>query len=427
MNTCNSTMIKRNACKLKSLKCVIVEVIIFSYIGIASAGNDEKLSLNKYAVEQVKAAKIAAPMDSFIPEGYVLRDTASGDLNGDSIVDKLLLIDHLSSPGTSHGYFESRPLRILYGAGGGRYTIGPVNDKLVLCKMCGDTLSDPYSGMSIKGGSFSVLQKGRYKIFWNRTITFKFVDSTWILQKDAIKSREQGNHNAPTYTTTRTKKDFGTISFEAFDIYNADEYIKTIDSSKIFPVASGSSTQVYTNWQIVKGGIWKVLDYCTGKITPAYITFIKVEDSDSDLGIMWQMYINLKRSRDCEAIAFKNASYITTDSISLASFNKKDSVYILGKDTLALKFVPGPVSGDYGGRSPLLIAIRNGKEQLLTKDLGMESSFYVEYASDINRDGFIDAGIKILDRYERNIVYLSTLEKDGTVTMVEAGRMTFTD
>ncbi|MBE7170584.1 MAG: hypothetical protein INR73_08335 [Williamsia sp.] len=169
-----------------------------------------------------EATQTGTGLAAFVLPNYSVLDTATGDLNGDSLPDKLLLLkkkgEDTSSDVTEHP--EKRPLMILTGQADGTYKLAARNDNAVLCVDCGGVMGDPYMRLVIKGGYFSVEMAGGSSWRWTRTVTFRYAPSehNWLLYKDG-----HGSFHAsePDKVETRlyTAKDFGQVSFEKFDVY----------------------------------------------------------------------------------------------------------------------------------------------------------------------------------------------------------------
>lgn len=159
---------------------------------------------------------------AFIPKGYSILDTTSGDLNLDAYADMVLVLkkdgEDTTSDVTEHP--EKRPLVILTGQPDHTYKQAARNDNAVYCVDCGGMMGDPFTGVVIKNGYFSVEHYGGSSERWTRTITFKYAkaDGYWYLHKD-------GGTGFSTFepedvsNTVKTVKDFGRVPFHAFDIY----------------------------------------------------------------------------------------------------------------------------------------------------------------------------------------------------------------
>ncbi len=157
-----------------------------------------------------------------IPEGYVIMDTCSGDLNLDSYTDLLLVLRLNNEDSLSrNGEEPKRRLLILTGSAEQTYTLATQSDNAVYCAACGGILGDPYQNMVIKSGYFSIEHYGGSRERWTRIPTFKYspADSTWLLHKDGHESFDAVDEEAKKTTKVYTIKDFGKVTFADFDIY----------------------------------------------------------------------------------------------------------------------------------------------------------------------------------------------------------------
>ncbi len=122
--------------------------------------------------------------DIFIPRGYELLDSKSGDLNQDGITDYVIIC---KSPNEYEEEDAKRPLMILHGNPNGSLTLIERNDNIVLCFLCGGVMGDPYTGITTKKNFFSVEHAGGSSDQWTRIITFKYnmEDGNYYLSRDA--------------------------------------------------------------------------------------------------------------------------------------------------------------------------------------------------------------------------------------------------
>ena len=126
-------------------------------------------------------------IQSFIPAGYSILDSASGDMNNDKIKDLILILKN-NNESIENNYDELiRPLLILHGTKNNKYTLFAKNDSVVLCSRCGGAFGDPYEGMTIKNNYFSIEHYGGSNWRWTKIITFKYNEKLkkYILYKDA--------------------------------------------------------------------------------------------------------------------------------------------------------------------------------------------------------------------------------------------------
>jgi len=158
----------------------------------------------------------------FIPKGYSILDTATGDLNRDPYPDMIMVLkkggEDTSSDVTEHP--EKRPLLILITQPDGHLKLAAKSDNAVYCIDCGGMMGDPFTQIVIKNGYFSVEHYGGSSWRWSRTTTFHYssADSCWYLHKDVS---ESFNASQPEKIDRKisTPKNFGKVPFDKFDIY----------------------------------------------------------------------------------------------------------------------------------------------------------------------------------------------------------------
>lgn len=162
----------------------------------------------------------------FIPADYKILDAIKGNLNLDKYLDYILVLKKNNEETTSNFVDdkpEKRPLLILLGSENNTYTFAGRNDNSVLCYDCGGMMGDPYEGVTIKDGYFSVEHYGGSAWRWTKTITFKYSkeDKNWYLHRDGGQSFHVNDPNKVEFYG-KTKKDFEVIKFKDFDIYKED-------------------------------------------------------------------------------------------------------------------------------------------------------------------------------------------------------------
>ena len=159
----------------------------------------------------VSGQKKSSDLNSFIPAGYSILDSASGNLNKDAYIDLILILKDKCDCTT-------RPLILLAGTKNGAYSLIARNDSVVLCKDCGGIFGDPYEGIKIKKGFFSIEHYGGSSWRWSRIITFKYNAKVpgFFLHKDAGVSYHNTEDPIITTKVIRNKQDFGTLNFSKF-------------------------------------------------------------------------------------------------------------------------------------------------------------------------------------------------------------------
>ncbi|GAB6007808.1 hypothetical protein [Dysgonomonas reticulitermitis] len=165
-------------------------------------------------------ARLLNDLSQFVPEGYVIFDTISGDLNLDQYADRLMILKKNGGETDE----DRRPLLILLGQEDNTCRLAVRNDNVVLGANYGGATSDPYVKMTINKGSFSVEFNGGSSSRWIRIITFKYSpdDNYWFLHED---SEEGYSTFDPDNRTSgiKTAKDFGKVRFDEFDIWQTHQ------------------------------------------------------------------------------------------------------------------------------------------------------------------------------------------------------------
>jgi hypothetical protein len=103
----------------------------------------------------------------------------------------------------------------------GKFKYEAVNFNLVKCLSCGGVMGDPYMGLVIKNGYFSVEHYGGSRERWSQTTTFKYdkLKLNWFLHRDSeevIDALEENEKNNIIKSESKTTKDFGVIKFEDY-------------------------------------------------------------------------------------------------------------------------------------------------------------------------------------------------------------------
>jgi hypothetical protein len=168
------------------------------------------------------AERLKTYLLTFVPKDYTILDTVTGNLNLDKYPDMILVLKKNGEEKTSDvvNHPEKRPLLILVGQPDGTFKLVARNDNTVYCIDCGGMMGDPYQGITIKNGYFSVEHYGGSAWRWTRTITYKYskVKNYWFLHKDGSESFH-ASEPEKVKSKTRTIKNFGKVAFDKFDIY----------------------------------------------------------------------------------------------------------------------------------------------------------------------------------------------------------------
>lgn len=193
-------------------------------------------SIKKHQTFNDSIDSLDQDLKAFVPKGYSVISIESGDLNLDEYTDAILVLRKTSEESTSN-YAENkpdkRPMLLLIGQKEGTYKLAYKNNNAVYCIDCGGLFGDPFTGITIKKGCFSIEHGVSGGHHWEHVTTFKYNKSknNWFLYKDHYinyKFNDSADENAEAlvvdYEKLKTVKDFGEISFEKFNIYNGKEY-----------------------------------------------------------------------------------------------------------------------------------------------------------------------------------------------------------
>lgn len=198
-------------------------VKLFVLLGVFSIG---VFAQSKIASKTFEGAKVPNEIKAFVPDGYEAISATTGDLNLDSFADVILVVKKPNEKETSDVVDNptKRPLLVLLGEGKNKYKLAGRNDNVVLCVDCGGIFGDPFNGISIKNGFFSVEHYGGSAWRWTKIITFKYspTDKNWLLSRVGSDSYHASNPNK-VEKSVKTAKNFGKVLFEKYDGYK-DEF-----------------------------------------------------------------------------------------------------------------------------------------------------------------------------------------------------------
>lgn len=171
--------------------------------------------LCSFFIFQFEAKCQFQPLKSLIPINFTILDSASGNLNNDRFKDLILILKYCNK---NENADTIRPLLLLEGNNQGLYKIIARNDSVVLCKSCGGVFGDPYEGISIKKGVFSIEHRGGSRWRWTRIITFKFdkTSNQFMLYRDAGVSYDSSNPDKKPEDQLYNKNDFGRLQFSKY-------------------------------------------------------------------------------------------------------------------------------------------------------------------------------------------------------------------
>lgn len=178
-------------------------------------------------------------LNKFIPKGYIILDSISGNLNGDALQDMILVLKK-EEEDTFHNEIPKRLLIILSGLPNHNFKPEAINENAIYCyNLGGVSKTDPYDNIKIADDLFMIQHSGGMGGYhWKTAHSFKYVhnENKWYLFKmelnemmlnfnyDNSTNNEKDNIEIESDTISiKTDKDFGKIAFENFDIYQEDD------------------------------------------------------------------------------------------------------------------------------------------------------------------------------------------------------------
>jgi hypothetical protein len=153
-------------------------------------------------------------LSSFVPKGYSILDTIYGDLNLDANPDAILVLKVKGESDTSNA---DRPLLILQGSGKNQYKLAGRNDHLVFCASCGGAMGDPYQGVAIEKGSFTIMLYGGSSWRWTQNMLFNYNAGSgkYMLHSDTGESFHSSDPNKVKKIKNQKEK-WNKVSFEEY-------------------------------------------------------------------------------------------------------------------------------------------------------------------------------------------------------------------
>lgn len=141
------------------------------------------------------------------------------DLNRDGRPDAILVLEPTLKPGDDEFAERPRPLLILIGEPAGGYREAARNLKVVYCSSCGGMMGDPFQGVTVGPGTFTVENAGGSAWRWGVAYRFDYSrrDDTWQLVRVVASNYHVSEPNGPKATVSTPPKDFGKIDIADFD------------------------------------------------------------------------------------------------------------------------------------------------------------------------------------------------------------------
>jgi hypothetical protein len=154
----------------------------------------------------------------FVPQGHEALDFAVGDLDGDGRTDAVLILTAAGEVEKQDDMDDKRPLLLLIRQADGRLKQARRSDNVVYCRTCGGAMGDPYAGMDVGPGRFTVKHYGGSASRWANSYTFAYdtARKDWFLDGDTSVSFHASDPDATRDETTLTREELGDVPLEAF-------------------------------------------------------------------------------------------------------------------------------------------------------------------------------------------------------------------
>jgi hypothetical protein len=219
------------ACKKAEQKTIDkneVEKTAIEQPAIVQESKSEVNSIEETDTEGIK--NLPEIVSKFVPKGFTVINVTSGNLNLDEYSDTILVLKENNEEVSEEE--KNRPLLLLLGQPVGGFKLEKRNNRAVFCFACGGIGGDPFVGITIKNGYFSIEHGIHGGQHWDDVATFKYdkVKANWFLYKEGYESYKMNDSQDPNAEALvldvqkqKTVKDFGIISFDNFDIYKRAE------------------------------------------------------------------------------------------------------------------------------------------------------------------------------------------------------------
>lgn len=181
--------------------------------------------LSMAVTAQSTEVKVPKDVEPFIEKGAKAIALESADLNNDGRKDYILVFERPIPEGSDDDMpSDQRPLLILVREKDGSLTEAKRNEELVYCRNCGGVFGDPFEGIDVGPGTFTVMHYGGSA--WRWTVSAKFnysrIDKTWQLVRYETSSFHTSNPNKAK-RKIKLPKNFGKVDIADFKNSNFEE------------------------------------------------------------------------------------------------------------------------------------------------------------------------------------------------------------
>ena len=183
-----------------------------------TAGHSQQIPAPAATKTKPVAPAAVVSLAAFVPAGFGILDSATGDLNRDAWPDRILVLRKDGEDTTTLVDLD-RPLLLLLGRPDHRFILAARSNRVVLRRNEGGAYGDPYAGLTIKRGFFSVEHYGGSSARWSRIITFNYAPATrtWYLSREGGESYSVFDPDNVT-SEAHTPRNFGRVPFAKYDV-----------------------------------------------------------------------------------------------------------------------------------------------------------------------------------------------------------------
>jgi hypothetical protein len=155
---------------------------------------------------------ISSDVQPFIEQDTTALAIERADLNRDHREDVLLVLEP-NDPD------QPRPLLLLVRDAKGTLKLAKRAASAVLCRQCGGIMGDPFQGLSVQKGRFTIEHYGGSSWRWSANYTFAWSrrDQSWHLVRVESSSFHATEPDKMETTIETPPKDFGLIDVTDFD------------------------------------------------------------------------------------------------------------------------------------------------------------------------------------------------------------------
>ena len=180
-------------------------------------------------------------LQPFVPEGFTVLDFRKGDINYDKRPDYVVVFrkrgEDTLMAGAAMDEPSPRPLALIIRQANGKLVKAAENMELVLCRDCGGVMGDPYQGVEIVPGGFSLDFYGGSSWRWADSYIFRYDRrlKKWMMERQVSTSFHAGDPENTSRTETILRSEAGDIPLEKFTPgHNADSSSWQVSAAKTF-------------------------------------------------------------------------------------------------------------------------------------------------------------------------------------------------